>query len=297
MSWRDRDYMREDAGGDGSGGGFGMRRPGSHSMVTWLIIINAVLFMWDAIFGGSLRASALEIKPHAYFSVDTAVHHYQVWRFFTYQFVHVDFLHILINMVMLYFFGPIMERWWGSKRFLVFYLLCGVSGAIVATLLGAIPGMRVLPSFVPVLGASGSIFGILIAAAVLFPQQQVRLLFPPITMTMRTMALAFLVIAVVSVLAGSSNAGGEAAHLGGAALGYLLVRRPRLLDWADRFSPSAIQSGINKNRWQKKQQDERALEVEVDRILAKVRDQGLGSLTRKEKKTLKEATERQKMAG
>lgn len=297
MAWTDRDYNRPDRDDGGSCGvGFGRFGMGRHSVVMWLIIINVVVFVWDGIFAGSQRGSMLALGAHCYFSVDKAIYSGQVWRFVTYQFIHAGFLHVLFNMLVLFFFGPLIERWWGSKRFLAFYLLCGVSGAVVASLLGAIPGLLVMPRWVPLVGASGSIFGILIACAVLYPRQRVMLIFPPIPMTMRTMAIVFLVIAFLSLMAGSANAGGEAAHLGGAALGYLLVRKPRLLDWADRFSPTAIQAGYTKGRFERRRRKQRVSDAEVDRILAKVRDKGLQSLSRREKKALAEATERQRRA-
>jgi len=117
------------------------------------------------------------------------------------------------------------------------------------------------------------------------------LIFPPIPMTMRTMALIFLGIAALSLLAGSPNAGGQAAHLGAALLGFILVKSPRLLDWADRFSPSAIQHNVNRGRFERKRKQAAAREAELDRVLAKVKEKGLHSLTRGEKKTLQQATD------
>lgn len=287
MAWSDRPYAQEEP----PTGRFGPRL-GMRSVVTWLIIINAALFVWDGIFGGSRRGSGLTLWPHMYFSVDTAIYGWQVWRFVTYQFFHADFFHILFNMIGLFFFGPLIERWWGKRRFIAFYLLCGVGGAIVATLLGAIPGLDILPPGVMVVGASGSIFGILAACAVLFPKQRVMLIFPPIPMTMRTMALIFLGIAALSLIAGSTNAGGEAAHLGGALIGWVFAVRPAWLNWADRVSPTAIQAGAREGRWKRKLEQQRREDQEVDRILAKVREHGLAGLTRREKKALQRATER-----
>lgn len=299
MGWEDRDYNQTEAGGAGrsggmrSGGGLGGGLGGA-SVVKWLLIINTAVFVWDSIFLGSQRGGRAALAPYASFSVDEAIYGLQVWRCFTYQFIHADFFHILFNMIGLYFFGPRIEQWWGSRRFLAFYLLCGVSGAFVASLLGAIPGLNIMPSQANLIGASGSLFGVLVASAVLYPKMRVMLLFPPIPMSMRTMSLAFLVIAALSVIAGSGNAGGEAAHLGGALLGFLLVKNPRTLDWADRFSPSAIQAGINNGRFEKKRNRELAEQAEVDRILDKVRDRGMPSLTGKEKRVLAQETNRKR---
>ena len=284
--------MRDEARRYG-GGGIGGRLSGQ-SVVTWLLIANVAVFLWDGIFGEAMRGSFLAIGPWAYFSPEEAIVGGQVWRFLTYQFVHAGFMHILFNMIGLYFFGPLIEQWWGPKRFLVFYLLCGASGALVATLLGLVPGLGVFDRTTVLMGASGALFGILAGCAVLFPRQRVQLLFPPVPMTMRTMALVFLGIAAVSVLAGSQNAGGEAAHLGGALLGFVLAKNGGWLNWADRFSPEAISAGVNDGRHRRQVQKREATEAEVDRILAKVQAQGLQSLTKKEKRTLNQATEAKK---
>ena len=204
-------------------------------------------------------------------------------------------------MVGLFFFGPLMERWWGSRRFLAFYLLCGVSGAVLYSLLALVPGLlSVWPRDVvlarPMIGASGSIFGILVGCAVLYPRQRVMLLIPPIPMSMRTMALVFIGIAFFSVAVGSDNAGGEAAHLGGAALGWLLVRRPNWLNFADGFRGSRGEAQLK--RMQRKAERQRkkleAAEAQVDKILDRVRDHGLQSLSPREKKIVKNATERKR---
>lgn len=283
MGWQDRHYNQD------SGGGAMMGRLRGGSVVMWLLGINCAVFLIDNILASGTRVGATPYLTYwGAFHVPSAVEGLQVWRFVTYQFLHGGFGHILFNMIGLYFFGPMMEQWWGSRRFLAFYLLCGVCGAVPMTLLvyaGVIPQQAWL------VGASGSLYGILIGAAVLFPHQKVMLLIPPIPMTLRTMALVFLGISFVSALAGS-NDGGNAAHLAGAALAYFLVKRPSLLNWADRFSPEAIQAGYTKGRYEKKLKQEQAHRVEVDRILAKVSDKGIASLTAKEKKILQQDTDR-----
>jgi len=192
-----------------------------------------------------------------------------------------------------------MERWWGSRRFLVFYLLCGLGGVVPYTVMAlAAPGViqpNLQPEFaryIGLVGASGAIYGILIGCAVKFPHQEVRLIFPPIPMKMRTLALVFLGLAVFSVIAGTPNAGGELAHLGGALFGYLLVKKPGVLNAADRLNPQAIQDGYNKGRYERKVKREEQGRAEIDRILAKVSEHGLQSLTKKEQKLLKQDTER-----
>lgn len=311
MSWQDRDYHRESSGSP-------LRSQFSTmSVTTWLLIINSVIFVLDMIFTGSQRASVISPFYWGNFNITQAVYGSQVWRWVTYQFIHDDILHILLNMIGLYFFGPMIEKWWGGRRFLAFYLLCGVSGAVIFTLLtlsNAIPtwmGSRLI-------GASGSIYGILLAAALVAPDMKVMLIFPPIPMKLRTMASVFLGIATLQVLVGSANAGGEAAHLGGALLGFLLIKQPWLLGWAEssarkrslreQYASSSVSTGGESGggggsgggeswgqKWEarkkeKAREEALRLEAEVDRILAKVKDQGLHSLTEREKQTLNRAT-------
>ena len=293
MGWEERDYHRDEGG---SGRLF--TRPGSMSVVTWLLVINAAVFLLDSIFTGSTRAGLLSLSRWGHFNIQDGIFGLQLWRWVTYQFLHGDLLHLVFNMIGLYFFGPMLEKWWGPRRFLAFYLLCGTCGALVLTGLAFVPGLLPGGTDTFVVGASGSVYGILVACAVLFPRQQVQLLFPPIPMTMRTMALVFLGIAALSLIAGSRNAGGEAAHLGGALLGFALARRPSLLNWADRVSMPQRPPGQRlKRKLEKQAQADAREDAEVDRILAKVREHGLHSLTRGEQKTLKRATDRQRRAG
>ena len=307
MGAGDRDYLKDEArrwGGGGFGGGMGGRGPG-HSVTTWLLIINCAVFVIDGVLGSARRGGVLAPYVWGNFNVDQAIYGGQVWRFLTYQFLHHGLFHILFNMIGLYFFGPLMERWWGRRRFLAFYLLCGSSGAVLYSLLAIFtPGVIIDPAqaelaraagvVIGLVGASGALFGILAGCAVLFPHQRVQLLIPPIPMSMRMMALVFLGISFLSVISGSDNAGGDAAHLGGAILAFFLVRNPRWLNWADRVSPGdmagSVRGGVQRSRQQKTAERQRATEQEVDRILAKVSDSGLNSLTKKEKRTLNEAS-------
>ena len=302
MAWHDRDYNRADYGGGMSGGPGGavFGRSTGMTLSTWLIIINAAVFLLDNLLTGSSRAHVLSLSAAGEFRIDKAVYELQLWRWISYQFLHHGFSHLLFNMIALYFFGPLIERWWGNRRFLAFYLLCGVFSAVLFTLLAFVPGLLNVRPGNSMVGASGSIFGILAACAVLFPHQRVMLLFPPIPMTMRTLALVFLGIAAVSVIVGSANAGGEAAHLGGAALGYFLVRNPRFLDFADRMRWGGglpVGQPMQQRRTAQRRQQQAQEDADVNRILDKVRQQGLHRLSAQERRTLKRATDRQQRAG
>ena len=304
MSWQDRDYNRGGYGGGPSGGGgfggaIGGRLAGAR-VTFWLIIINFVVLLVNGILTHSTRGDAFSPEHWGNFNITQAIYHLQLWRWVTYQFLHDGFFHFLFNMIVLFFFGPQMEAWWGSRRYLAFYLICGTCGAFFYTLLAFVPGLLDVTAGTGMVGASGSVFGILIGCAVLYPHQRIMLLFPPIPMTMRTLSLVVLGIAVLSLVVGSANAGGEAAHLGGAILGFVLVKNPRFLGFAEHIGTGWFKQ-VTLRRLQRKAQRQRrvmdAEQAEVDQILDKVREQGMHSLTTAEKRKLKRATDRQRRAG
>jgi len=233
MGIYDRDYYRQSAAPPRFGG------LAMWSVTTWLIAINVAVFLLN----NAVQQTVVDgdgyvigrIHPindvYGYFSVATAVFHLQIWRFVTFQFLHANFTHILFNMIALYFFGPIVEAYWGSRRYLAFYLLCGIAGPVMYVILWAL-GFLIHDPSVPMVGASAGIFGVLIAAAQIAPNATV-LIYGIIPMRLRMMAMLLLAIAVYTAFTNGNNAGGEAAHLGGAAAGFALMKNPRFLSFAD----------------------------------------------------------------
>jgi membrane associated rhomboid family serine protease len=279
MSIYDRDYSRPDYA-DQSRPQMQMRFPQLTPVVRMLLIINVSVFMFSII-----------IKPlggliYEWFSVDSTspARYFQVWRLIGYQFLHdpTNILHLTFNMIGLYFLGPTLERYWHSKKFLIFYLVCGAAGGVFYILLSALgivrPGVLV--------GASGAILGMLAACAILFPQFVVFFMFFPVPI--RAAALILTAVYIISIFTGAANAGGDAAHLAGMAVGagyvYLWPR------FRSRYKPA-----IHSDDWEKRFKAYSELQKEVDRILEKVNMQGIASLTRKEKKTLAEATKLEQM--
>jgi membrane associated rhomboid family serine protease len=187
-------------------------------------------------------------------------------------------------MFVLYFFGTMLEKLWGSKKFLIFYLICGSIGGIFYPVLVHIGWLRVGT----LVGASGAILGMLAAAAIMFPKMIVYL-FGVFPMKMSVLAIIIGVMSLLPVLRPSKtdNAGGEAAHLGGMCAGVVYVLSEK---WRQK-----VKMKVHKNIWQKKVTDHRLLQLEVDRILKKVHDKGMHSLTYKEKKILKQATKAEQM--
>src|SRR5207237_97332 len=112
------------------------------------------------------------LEKWGYFSTATAVYGGQVWRFLTFQFLHASGGHLLGNMIGMYFFGPIVEAHFGPRRYIAFYLLCGLAGA-ACYLIFSFAHILVLSPDTPMVGASAGIFGLLVAAALIAPYVEV----------------------------------------------------------------------------------------------------------------------------
>ncbi len=229
------------------------------TICTWIVIVNVAVFLLSsyifpatkvklAVPGGDstgVETALYQDVPSPMtsallFSFATAVERFQIWRFFTFQFVHANFWHIAGNMVALTSLGPFVEEYLGRRRFLAFYLMCGATGPIGFLVLIATGGAYSASS--TLVGASAGVFGVLVAAAIVAPRNYLDLVFPPTPVKVRTMAIIMLAVAGYTVFFHGTtpglNAGGEAAHLGGALMGWYLIRRPDLLDWAENWGPT-----------------------------------------------------------
>lgn len=249
-----------------------------------------------------------------HFSTQKAFLEIQVWRFVTFQFLHANVLHIFFNMFGLYIFGGVVERYLGSRRYLAYYLVTGIFGGLlylILNLLGylvlrfnlpTIPGLLFHQTTVPLVGASAGVFGVIMACAKIEPDSMVQMIFPPISLRMKTLAYGFVGLALFNLLFTGKNAGGEAAHIGGAIAGFYFIRNAHLLaDFFDVFSdsrrpPRPGQPARSGWSWLRSASPA-APSAEVDRILAKVRESGIASLTAKEKKILADDTNRLRARG
>jgi len=144
------------------------------------------------------------------------------WQLLTYAFLHGSLMHLFFNMFGLYMFGSPLEQAFGVKRYLVYYTSCVLTAALTQLLTLALSG-----EFVPTVGASGGVFGLLLGFAMLFPHTRIMLLFPPIPMRARTFAVVYAVIELVLGISGSSGVA-HFAHLGGMLGGFLLLRHWRM---------------------------------------------------------------------
>ena len=152
----------------------------------------------------------------------------RVWQLFTYMFLHAGTFHILFNMLALWMFGVELERTWGSRYFAKFYAVCGIAAGITQIVVSFVP----LPVFeqiyyVQTVGASGALFGLLLAYALYFPSRSILmfLLFPvPVRYAVAIMGG----IALLASIDGSSNGVASTAHLGGLLAGYLYLKGGRI---------------------------------------------------------------------
>lgn len=236
-----------------------------------------------------------------------------VWRLVTFQFLHANLTHLAFNMMGLYFVGGLVEQYLGSKRYAAYYLTCGIFGAVAYLLLNflgnyvfpnaRIPGLLFDDPAVPLVGASAGIFGVLMAAAYIAPNEIIHVM-GIVPARLKPAVYVFTAIAAVNLFWGSRNAGGEAAHLGGAAAGYFFIRRTHLLrDFFDIFGSSKPGSRGSRGgpglgiaaapprpaapRPTAAQVDPPSMPPgELDRLLGKIRSSGMQSLTPEERGVL-----------
>jgi membrane associated rhomboid family serine protease len=288
MSWRDRPYAGD---GDEPELRIQFRRPGT--AVTTIIVANCVIFLLDVL----LRNNGIFLERTLGLSLD-GIRSLCFWQLFTYMFMHDDVWHLLVNMLGLYIFGSEFERHFGRQRFLQFYATCGLVGGLAYLVWGMIsPGY----AGVPLVGASGAVYGLLMAGIIFFPHLQVVLIIFP--MPIRVFGLIIAAVMVLQLISGSfTNPGGQVCHMAGAATAILVFYgwgiMPRIRMGFGRGWTVLPGSGSGVPRgqgaWARKQKQLAAEQAEVDRILQKVHDSGLGSLTRSERKTLSRATQRQR---
>ena len=141
------------------------------------------------------------------------------WQLVTYAFLHGGMLHLAFNMFALYMFGSAIERVFGGRRYLTFYFVCVLSAAVAQLIVSAMTG-----KIYPTVGASGGIFGILLAYGMYFPNNRVMLLFPPIPMPARLFVLFYAAIELLLGVTGTQEGVAHFAHLGGMIGGYALLR-------------------------------------------------------------------------
>lgn len=302
-----------------------------------LLIINVLAFIAMKVF----QAQGIDLNDllglHFFLAKD-----FRIWQFITYLFMHANFMHILFNMFSLWMFGQVVENVWGPKKFLIFYLICGVGagfcqelaqyGSYIAegmanydtvgdTITGNVIPMSDSLNSMTTVGASGAIYGVLLAFGMLFPNERMFIIPIPVPIKAKWLVMGYAVIELFSAIGTSGDGVAHLAHLGGMLFGFLLIRywrkhpytgyqdfgmnRGRQFfdrmknNWEQRTSNRKTTSNQG-NSWSNNSQNQnrqtnsdwdynarkRAEQAEVDKILDKIRKSGYDSLTKEEKKRL-----------
>ena len=174
-----------------------------------LLLINVALFAADLLFGRMLTAL---------FALWPLGTHFMPWQVVTYAFLHGSVGHLFFNMLGLWMFGSELERLWGGKRYLQFYFASVLTAALTQLVVGLLIGGA------PTVGASGGLFGLLLAFGMMFPNRIIMPLFPPIPMKAKTFVMVFGGIELLFGVTGTASGVAHFAHLGGMLGGFLMMR-------------------------------------------------------------------------
>ncbi len=181
-------------------------------MVRNLLLINVAMYLLTDFFG--FRALKDMLMLHSFHTA------FQPYQLFTHMFLHGGLGHLFLNMLGLFFLGPLLERVWGPNRFLLFYMLCGIGAAFLFASISYFQG-----ELTPMLGASGAVYGLIMAIGMLFPNTEFFLIFPPIPIKAKYLAIGLGALALYSGL--SNNPGDNVAHfahLGGMLFAFIILK-------------------------------------------------------------------------
>lgn len=241
--------------------------------------------------------------------------YFQIWQLITYQFLHGSFSHIFFNMLMLWMFGMEIEHLWGSRKFLTFYLLCGVGGGLSQLLLSEL----LTGSSAPTIGASGAIWGVMIAFAFMFPDRYIFLYFL-IPVKAKYLIGFFLMLDILAI--GDLSGVAYLAHVGGAFSGFLFIIFDKNTSvsfnnifrsfkkrgdtsysgYRNSYTGSSYSSRYSTSRdrriedanFYELDDEEIITQEDIDQILDKISKSGYQNLTEREKRILFEASKRMK---
>jgi membrane associated rhomboid family serine protease len=186
----------------------------------WLLIANVAVYVMEG--SGMLNAAAFALwPPGGFLSADGG--RFEVWQLVTYSFLHGSLAHIFFNMLALYMFGGEIERLFGSRFYTLYYFASVISAAICHLVVTAAMGSP--PA--PMVGASGGIYGLLLAFAIYFPHRRVLLLFPPIPLPARVFVFGFAALELFLGITQTAAGVAHFAHLGGMLGGWLMIQYRR----------------------------------------------------------------------
>ncbi|OGU75766.1 MAG: hypothetical protein A3H45_05970 [Ignavibacteria bacterium RIFCSPLOWO2_02_FULL_55_14] len=285
-------------------GGFSLFPP----VIKMLFIINAGAFVLMTFFGSfRFNGAPLDDVLNVYFGLMPFGHGFFPWQLITYQFMHAGFWHLFFNMVFgLWMFGMEVENIWGARKFLIFYLMCGVVAGLAQLTLS--PIFDPTQAIGPTVGASGSVYGVMVAFATMFPDREIFVFPLPVPVRVKFVVMFLIVMGVMSV--GQQGNVANLAHLGGALAGYVFVVYDRggfgsssrvFADWKRTFTTASKRPSGNvvdakvfdiHDGKPKPPTIEPDTQKKIDGILDKISQSGYQSLTEEEKKILFEASKK-----
>ncbi len=193
------------------------RRPTDNSAIP--TVIFALLVVNGLLFAAQQLQFEFLLYNFALWPAGSPRPEFHVWQLLSYGFLHGDLNHIFFNMFGLWMFGRDIERMMGARRFLIYYLTCVIGAGIVQLLVAGTQG-----GIYPTIGASGGVFGILLAFAMAFPNRVIMLLFPPIPMKAKYFVLMYGLLELYLGLSGRAPGVANFAHLGGMFFGFMLIQ-------------------------------------------------------------------------
>lgn len=185
-----------------------------------LLYVNVIMFIATLVNREFMMGTFAMFYP--------ASPYFHWWQPVTHMFMHANFWHIFFNMYTLVMFGMVVERQLGTKKFLIFYAITGLGAVALHTgvewlELTYLNGNAMEAMYTPMVGASGAVYGVLVAFAMLYPQARMTLLFPPITLDAKWMVIIFIGIELLTGITGTQMGIAHFAHLGGALFGWLTI--------------------------------------------------------------------------
>lgn len=244
-----------------------------------LLIANVSAFLLDYLTGGRYIREWFALDPNR------VLHDMQVWRLGSYLFVHEihsNFFHLILNMLLLWMFGSPVAETLGERKFYWFYFSTGVFSGVCSLIF-----YTVTNNPTTIIGASGALFGVMVAFAVFFPTQQILILFL-FPVQARYAVLIFSAVELLSITSNDNIA--HITHLGGAVFAFAYFKlEGRGVELLDRWRNRKVEE---KHRASRKSQEETAQTmIDIDPILKKISQTGMGSLTKEEKEKLEKASE------
>jgi membrane associated rhomboid family serine protease len=292
-----------------------------------LMVINVAVYVIEYFFLGMLKLSGVPIDSlivdffalQPLFIANPFAGTFYPWQLISYQFLHGGFMHLFFNMFALWMFGKDLEDMWGGKRFLLFYLVCGIGAGIIQLAVNAL----MLGSPAPIVGASGAIYGILLAFGLSFPDRPIiafPIFFP---IPARIYVMIFAGLELIQGLTGANGGVARFAHVGGALVGYILLKtslmdgiesawsaisrmfrgkglvqpKRKIYDIRESSSYTSSSSSSAPKWFRSAPPDYSAdggpiTQERIDAILDKIREYGINSLTKGEREMLERAKDK-----